>query len=58
LKPSTSLSHFLLISIFVNGLEELIEIAAFDLAHASGEGVILLEGAIAEIEQQKLSLTN
>ncbi len=41
------------LTVLLNELEELVEVAAFDLAHASGEGVISLEDAIAEIEQKK-----
>ncbi len=43
------------LQVLLNELEELDEIAAFDLAHASGDGVIFWEDAIAEIEQARLS---
>ncbi|MFM5986574.1 MAG: hypothetical protein ACKO9I_14830 [Sphaerospermopsis kisseleviana] len=42
-----------LLAVLLNKLEELDEVMAFDLAHTSGEGVISLEDAIEEIEQNK-----
>jgi hypothetical protein len=41
------------LQVLLNELEELDEIAAFDLAHASGDDVISLEDEIAEIEKQR-----
>jgi len=41
------------LQVLLNELEELDEIAAFDLAHTSGDDVISLEDAIAEIEKQR-----
>jgi hypothetical protein len=45
-----------LLAVLLNKLEELDEVMAFDLAHTSGEGVISLEDAIEEIEQQRAQL--
>jgi hypothetical protein len=43
------------LQVLLNELEELDEIAMFDLAHESGDQVISLKDAISEVEQARSS---